>query len=61
MLYKSKPRYLLRRTASHAQVIDKLGLLMLIVNVLAIDKTIVLHAIRSPFKDFEDALQNYAP
>jgi len=52
--------YLLRKTASHALVIDKLRLLMSIVNVLVIDKKTVLQALYSPFKDFEDALQNYA-
>ena len=30
-----------------------------ITEILAIDKAIVLHALNSEFRDFEDALQNY--
>ena len=52
--------YLLRKTASHTQVITQLKLLMSIINVLAVSKETILQAMNSPFKDFEDALQNYA-
>ena len=52
--------YLLRKTASHIQVITQLRLLMSIVHVLEVSKETILDAISSSFKDFEDALQNYA-
>ena len=52
--------YLLRKTASHIQVMTQLRLLMSIINVLVISKETVLQAMNSSFKDFEDALQNYS-
>ncbi len=52
--------YLLRKSASHAVVIDKLKQFLSIVDILKMDKQIVLHALDSDFKDFEDALQNYS-
>ncbi len=52
--------YLLRKTATHEKVIDKLKILMSIIEVLVIDKDVIMNALNSPFKDFEDALQNYA-
>jgi predicted nucleic acid-binding protein len=52
--------YLLRQTAKHEKVIDKLGQLLTITDVLMMDKTVLVQALKSDFKDFEDALQNYA-
>ena len=52
--------YLLRKTASHIQVITQLRLLMSIMNVLVVSKETILQAMNSSFKDFEDALQNYS-
>jgi len=52
--------YLLKQTATRAKVIDKLSQLMTIVNVLAMDRDIIMNALNSGFKDFEDALQNFA-
>lgn len=52
--------YLLRQTAKHQKVIDKLKLLLTITDVLIIDKEVLVLALNSKFKDFEDALQNYA-
>jgi len=52
--------YLLRKTAKHELVIDKLRQLMTILNVLVIDKNSIIKAMNSGFKDFEDALQNFA-
>jgi len=52
--------YLLRKTAKHDLVIDKLRQLLTILNVLVIDKNCVIQALNSEFKDFEDALQNFA-
>ena len=52
--------YLLRQTARHEKVIEKLTQLLTITEVLMMDKTIIFQALRSDFKDFEDALQNCA-
>jgi predicted nucleic acid-binding protein len=52
--------YLLRQTAKHEPVIEKLKQLLLIIEVLIIDKEVVFQALNSEFKDFEDALQNYS-
>jgi predicted nucleic acid-binding protein len=52
--------YLLRQIAKHEKVIDKLKLLLTITDVLIIDKEVLVLAMNSKFKDFEDALQNYA-
>ncbi len=52
--------YLLRKISSHERVIKKLNQLLTLTEVLVIDKKIVLNAMNSKFKDFEDALQNYS-
>lgn len=52
--------YLLRQTASHAKVVEKLIQLITITEVLITDKDVILKALHSNFKDFEDALQNYS-
>ncbi len=52
--------YLLRQTAKHEKVIEKLKELLTITEVLIIDKEVLLQALNSKFKDFEDAIQNYA-
>ena len=52
--------YLLRQTAKHEKVIDKLTLLISFLEVLVIDKRVIIEALSSDFKDFEDALQNYS-
>lgn len=52
--------YLLRQTASHEKVIEKLKLLVGITEILVMDKSVIIQALNSDFKDFEDALQNYA-
>ncbi len=52
--------YLLRQTAKHEKVIEKLNQLLIITYVLVIDKEVLMQALRSKFKDFEDAIQNYA-
>ena len=56
----SNTYYLLRRTSGHRKVIEKLNQLMTILKILYMDKDSVMSALRSDFKDFEDALQNYA-
>jgi predicted nucleic acid-binding protein len=52
--------FLLRKTASHAKVIEKLNQLLTITDVLVMDKSVVQRALNSKFTDFEDALQNFA-
>ncbi len=52
--------YLLRQTAKHEKVIEKLKLLVSITEVLIMDKDVIVRALNSDFKDFEDALQNYS-
>lgn len=52
--------YLLRQTAPHEKVIEKLKILVSITEILVIDREAILLALHSNFKDFEDALQNYS-
>lgn len=52
--------YLLRQNARHEKVIDKLKQLLMITEVLVMDKDVVNNALNSGFKDFEDALQNFS-
>lgn len=52
--------YLLRQTATHDKVIEKLKQLLQITEVLQMDRTVVENALNSGFKDFEDSLQNYS-
>ncbi|MCL9770201.1 PIN domain-containing protein [Flavobacterium sp. HXWNR69] len=52
--------YLLRQTAKHEKVIEKLKMLVSITDILVINKDSILQALNSEFKDFEDALQNYS-
>ena len=52
--------YLLRQTARHGKVIDKLKQLLSITNVLLMDKEVVMNALISGFSDFEDAMQNFS-
>ena len=52
--------YLLRRTAKHEKVIEKLKKLLEITEVLQMDRKVIQNAMNSGFKDFEDALQNYS-
>lgn len=56
----SNTYYLLRQTAKHNKVIEKLSQLMNIMDVLSMDRDIIIQALGSGFKDFEDALQNFA-
>ncbi len=52
--------YLLRKTATHEKVIEKLKIFLTFINILQINKVVIEQAMDSSFKDFEDALQNYA-
>ncbi len=52
--------YLLRKTAKHTVVIEKIKQLLNIIDIIEINKHVVLQALHSEFKDFEDALQNFS-
>lgn len=52
--------YLLSQKAKQEKVIQKLKILMSILEVLVIDKNTITVALNSEFKDFEDAMQNYS-
>ena len=56
----SNTYYLLRQQAKHEKVIEKLKELVQILDVLSINKAVILESLNSTFKDFEDALQNFA-
>jgi predicted nucleic acid-binding protein len=56
----SNAYYILRQTASHQKVIAKLSVLISVLDMLSMDKTVVLQALHSGFKDLEDALQYMA-
>lgn len=52
--------YLLNKIGKHDIVIEKIKQLLTIIDIIAMDKSVVLNALNSKFKDFEDALQNFA-
>ena len=56
----SNTYYILRQTAKHEKVIEKLRRLLSFIEILVIDKEVLLLAMSSKFKDFEDAIQNYS-
>lgn len=52
--------YLLNKIAKHDVIIDKLKQLLSILEIAPIDKNVIIEALNSKFKDFEDALENFA-
>lgn len=52
--------YLLSKIAKHDVIIDKLKQLLQIIDIVEIDRSVIIEALNSKFKGFEDALQNYA-
>lgn len=52
--------YLLRKTAKHTIIVEKLKQLLTILEVVKMDKNAAMSALNSEFKDFEDALQNFS-
>lgn len=52
--------YLLRKTANHTIIVEKLKQLLTIIEVIRTNKSAVINALNSDFKDFEDALQNFS-
>lgn len=49
--------YILRKFSSHQKVMDKLDLLDSMVEIQEVDGKMIKKALKSPFKDFEDAIQ----
>lgn len=52
--------YLLRKTAKHDIIVEKLKQLLHIIDIVEMDKNAVRNALNSDFKDIEDALQNFS-
>ena len=52
--------YITQSREGHDIAIDSIKVLMKIVKILPIDERIIVKALHSKFKDFEDALQNFA-
>lgn len=52
--------YLLRKTAKHNIIVEKLKQLLTIIKIVNIGENIVMDALNSDIKDFEDALQNFS-
>lgn len=52
--------YLLRKQSNHDKAIEELKKLLLIIDVIPMDKSTVIDALYSGFNDFEDALQNFS-
>jgi predicted nucleic acid-binding protein len=52
--------YLLRKEHSSQKILEAIKRLLTFLEVLVIDKTIILAAVDSEFSDFEDALQNFS-
>ena len=52
--------YLLQKTAKHQLIVEKIKQLLSIIDIVQMNKEVVLDALNSDFNDFEDALQNYA-
>lgn len=52
--------YILRRLAPHNKVIEKIRMLISMVEIATIDKSIMTEAAESDFTDFEDALQCFS-
>ncbi|RZL37677.1 MAG: PIN domain-containing protein, partial [Pedobacter sp.] len=52
--------YLLRKVHSSQAILEVIKRLLTFIDVLVIDKAIILKSIDSEFSDFEDALQNFS-
>ena len=52
--------YLLRKTSKHQLIVEKIKQLLNIIEIIQMNKEVVLDALNSEFKDFEDGLQNFS-
>ena len=59
MDYK-KELNLLRKSAKHQIIIEKIKQLLGIIDIIEMDREVVINVLNSEFKDFEGALQNFS-
>ena len=52
--------YMLRKESRHDTVVNKLNQLLNIIDIVDMNRKVVIKALNSNFKDFEDALQNFS-
>lgn len=52
--------YLLRKSSEHKIIVEKIKLLLKIIDILKMDRRVIVEALNSDFKDFEDALQHFS-
>ena len=52
--------YMLRKESKHETVINRLNELLNIIDIVEMNRKVVIKALNSDFKDFEDALQNFS-
>jgi predicted nucleic acid-binding protein len=52
--------YIVRQVQTHAKTIELLKGLAQLVEIIAVDETVLQQALNSDFKDFEDSIQSYA-
>lgn len=50
----------MRKIGKHDIIIERLKQLLTIIDIAEMDETVVLNALNSQFKDFENALQNFS-
>ena len=51
--------YLLKQTSTHEKVVEKLSQLVMITEILTTDRSAIIQALNSDFRDFEDAIQYF--
>ncbi|MEQ9425643.1 MAG: PIN domain-containing protein [Cyclobacteriaceae bacterium] len=56
----SNINYLNRKFATREATIEKMGMLLTFLGILDMNRSIVIQALLSDFKDFEDALQHFS-
>lgn len=52
--------YLLNKLSDHKTVVQRLNLLLTIIDIVDVNKEVLVKALNSKFSDFEDAFQNYS-
>ena len=52
--------YLLRKNTKHDIIVEKIKQLLSIIDIIKMDRNVVINVLNSEFKDFEDALQNFS-
>ncbi len=52
--------YILKKQSNHLIALKSIKKLLAIVDIIIIDKEVIIKAINSDFQDFEDALQNFS-